>query len=235
MNESSFEPAPAAPEYTHTPANAPMDAPAAPARPEHVPEPFWDAQAGQVRVDDLARAYAELAGAERPPASADAYDFAVPEALGAGDPEVNRRLHAAGFTNAQAKLVYDLAAEVLVPLVGGDAAEREAQRDTERLAQAFGGETRWREASRQMLAWGKAHLKPELLQALSTTYEGVMALKQMMASGEPGVLGGGATQPPEDEDALRSLMRDPRYWRDRDPKLVNHVEEGFRRLFGDAR
>ncbi len=174
------------------------------------------------------------ADAERPPETPEQYDFPVPEAL-AADPEINRRLHAAGLTNSQAALVYELAAEVLVPMVGGAAAELEAERQTERLAKAFGGEARWREASRQILAWGQAKLKPDMLHALSTTYEGVMALKQMMASDEPGLLAGGAVQPPDDEQALRALMNDPRYWRDRDPKLVNQVEEGFRRLFGDAR
>ncbi|MFN4090445.1 MAG: capsid assembly protein [Alphaproteobacteria bacterium] len=234
MTETILDPAPAAPEpvVPEPPAPAPAGPPA---RPDHVPEVFWDPHAGQVRVDDLARAYAELAAAERPPETADGYDFPVPETLGATDPEIDRRLHAAGFTNAQARLVYDLAAEVVAPLVGSAAAAFEADRQTERLERAFGGADRWREASRQLLAWGKANLRPDMLHALSTTYEGVMALKQMMASGEPAVLGHGPAQPPEDEDGLRALMRDPRYWRDRDPRLVNHVEEGFRRLYGDAR
>ena len=31
-----------------------------PQRPEHIPEKFWDAEKGEVRVDDLAKSYAEL-------------------------------------------------------------------------------------------------------------------------------------------------------------------------------
>jgi len=34
-----------------------------------------------------------------------------------------------------------------------------------------------------------------------------------------------------DEARLRELMRDPRYWRDRDPSLVAKVAAGFERLF----
>src|SRR3546814_14151376 len=93
-------------------------------------------------------------------------------------------------------------------MVGGAAAELDAERQTERLTKAFGGEARWRDASRQILAWGKANLKPEMLLALSTTYEGVMALKQMMASGEPGMHGGGSDPPPGSEDARRSRRGD---------------------------
>ena len=30
---------------------------------------------------------------------------------------------------------------------------------------------------------------------------------------------------------LRALMRDPKYWRERDPAVVARVTEGFRRLY----
>lgn len=31
---------------------------------------------------------------------------------------------------------------------------------------------------------------------------------------------------------LRSMMRDPRYWRDHDPDFVTKVHDGFRHLYG---
>jgi hypothetical protein len=31
------------------------------------------------------------------------------------------------------------------------------------------------------------------------------------------------------------MMRDPRYWRSREPDFVRRVTDGFRRLVGDAR
>ena len=34
------------------------------------------------------------------------------------------------------------------------------------------------------------------------------------------------------EEALREMMCDPRYWRQRDPELVNIVRDGFRKLVG---
>lgn len=33
------------------------------------------------------------------------------------------------------------------------------------------------------------------------------------------------------EQGLSQLMRDPRYWRDRDPEIVQRVTDGFRRLY----
>lgn len=35
-----------------------------------------------------------------------------------------------------------------------------------------------------------------------------------------------------EEEALREMMRDPRYWRHRDPEWVNKVRDGFRKLIG---
>ena len=225
------------------------------ARPDSVPEKFWDAERGALRTEALLQSHAELeqmlgfmvrvpgegASAEEiasfrralgVPETPDAYALTVAEELGGADPEINERLHAAGFTPAQAQLVYDLAADYLLPLLDGAAAEFEAERQTERLVREFGGEARWREISGQLRAWGRANLKPEALRALSSTYEGVMALRRMMDSGEPGPLGAGAAAAPQDEAAIRTLMRDPRYWRDRDPGLVAQVTAGFRRLYG---
>jgi hypothetical protein len=31
------------------------------------------------------------------------------------------------------------------------------------------------------------------------------------------------------EDSLRELIRDPRYWRDRDPEIVQRVTAGYRK------
>ena len=33
------------------------------------------------------------------------------------------------------------------------------------------------------------------------------------------------------EQELRALMQDPRYWRDRDPKMLEEVSAGFRKLY----
>jgi hypothetical protein len=37
-----------------------------------------------------------------------------------------------------------------------------------------------------------------------------------------------------DETELRAMMRDPRYWRTREPEFVRRVTDGFRRLVGGA-
>ena len=36
----------------------------------------------------------------------------------------------------------------------------------------------------------------------------------------------------KEEDELRKLMQDPKYWKHQDPETVRRVEEGFKRLYG---
>ena len=225
-------------------------------RPQDVPEKFWDADAGAVRIDAMAKSYREMekhmSGMVRQPTAdspteerqrflralgvpeaPDAYDFGDPDDQAglAVDPVVNSRLHAAGFSNDQAKLVYDLAQEYVAPLVEQAAVEFEAERQTERLAQHFGGVDKWEQVSRQMLDWGKAHLPTPALQALSTTYEGCLALHAMMQNGEPELVRNGQGPDRSSLDQLRTMMRDPRYWRDREPDFVRQVTEGFERAY----
>lgn len=194
------------------------------------PEPEAPAPEAEASAEDLVR-FRRAIGV---PETADGYEIAVPETLGGADAELNRRLHEAGFSNAQTQLVYDLAQEYLTPILADAASEFEAERQTERLVREFGGETEWRAAARQLLAWGRKNLQPEVLDALGSTYEGVMALRRMAASGEPGLLRNGGGGGLGSEEDVRSLMRDPRYWRDRDPAVVAQVTSAFERLYGNG-
>ena len=103
----------------------PVDA----AAPDYLPPKFWDAEAGQIRVEDLARSYAALerrlgaAGGDTVPEDPAGYRIEPAMEGLTADPEINARLMEAGFTQAQAQLVYDLAAEKLAPLVRDLAAE----------------------------------------------------------------------------------------------------------------
>jgi hypothetical protein len=230
------------------PVAAPLAGAASPAatlaatRPPQLPDKFWDERTGQVRLDQLIKSYLDLerrlgAGeaAVPPRVVPDSYDIRVRDDLFLVDPDVNRRLRDAGFSSDQAQLVYDLACDHLLPMINELAALFEAENQIERLQQHFGGKERWREIARQIDAWGRAHLPRRVFEALATTYEGIVTLHRMMSEGdEPGLLrdvSGVSAVPTEAE--LKSMMRDPRYWRDQDPAYVARIREGFRRLYGD--
>jgi hypothetical protein len=223
-----------------------------------VPEKFRDPVTGGVRVEALLKSYLELERAlsrrvTRPgddapdeermrwrrllgaPETPDGYEIKPPHDLCCSDDEVNRRLHDAGFSGTQAQLVYDLAAERLLPLIAEAAADFEAGRQREKLHAEFGGEDGFRRLAPQIAAWGRANLPETVFAALSTTAEGVVAMQRMMAAKEPSLSRDGVTDGAPDEAELRKMMRDPRYWRSREPDFVRRVTDGFRRLVGDQK
>lgn len=225
------------------------------ARPAGVPAKFWDGEAGSVRTDALLKSYLEL---ERKlgsmvalptddgdsdahnrlrralgvPETADGYQISSPNELLDPNPEINAKLHAGGFTPEQAQLVYDLAADHLLPLLDDVLDEFGTARDAERLTHRFGGAAAWRTLASQIKTWGQANLSDEVFDTLSASYDGVLAMHQMMQAPEPAVLRDGDGPDADlDNAALGQMMRDPRYWRDRDPDVIAKVTEGFRRLY----
>ncbi len=227
-------------------------------RPADVPEKFWDDDAGSVRIDALLKSYRELEKrlsrmvslpgedsdeeermrflrALGVPDTADEYAIEERHPLVTLDKEVNAKLYKAGFTPAQVQLVYDLAAERLLPLIAEAAQMFEAERELDHLREHFGGDERWQRAAKQLAAWGRANLAPAVFEALSSTYSGVLALQKMMEKGEPALLRGTEAEASVSEDELRTMMRDPRYWKKRDPDFVGRVSDGFRKLFPGER
>ncbi len=236
-------------------AGAPSASGSGPGAAPEIPAKFRDPQTGALRSDLLLRSYLELErklarmvevpGAEADegtrrafrkalgvPESPEAYQPRLP---GNGaitvDPDVNRRLHQAGFTPEQVQLVYDLAAEKLIPAIEDLASAFEAEQQMDALVGHFGGEEKWAEVAKSLAAWGRKALAPEVYEALSSTAEGVLAMHKMMTSGEPSLLRSAEQAAAPNEEELKKKMADPRYWRDRDPTVVREVTEGFKRLF----
>lgn len=150
------------------------------ARPDDVPEKFWDVESGEIRVDPLLQSYRALEKklSERPdqgpelpglpelsesPASEEGlvagadddalgsrivdetvnsvapadYEIAVDHGLFDVDPRVNERLREAGFSPEQAQLVYDMAAEELMPVTQEIAETLRMEIDDRRLEAHF--------------------------------------------------------------------------------------------------
>jgi hypothetical protein len=189
-------------------------------------------RAGRPAPDAAPEELARFRQAMGIPESPDGYSITPPHDLCCADPEVNSRLHAAQFSQDQAQLVYDLAAEKLLPLIAEAATQYEADRQRETLIRHYGGEDAFRRIAAQLSAWGQAKLPPAVYAALASTAEGVMALEQMMQAQEPSLPRESTPPAAESETELRAMMRDPRYWRSRDPQFIQRVTEGFRRLVG---
>ncbi|HPQ50350.1 MAG: hypothetical protein KDJ26_01220 [Alphaproteobacteria bacterium] len=226
-------------------------------RPSHVPEKFWDAEKKELRADVLLNSYLALEkklssmipvpenDEDRMrflkylgvPDTPDGYQITLSNDFLDVDPELNMRLHGKGFTPDQVQEVYDLAAEKLVPLILEMAAEFQAEREIERLVESFGGVSQWQEISRQLHEFGQKVLPQQAFEGMACSYDGVMALyKMMQKDGKiPSVRAASSDLSVLDEAALRKMMQDPRYWRDRNPSFIAKVSEGFEKLYGGDR
>ncbi len=208
-------------------------------RPDQVPEKFWDQDQGSIRTDVLLKSYGELErrlgdGVTNIPESPDAYELTMPDEQIQPDIDVNARLHAAGFTQEQTQLVYDLAYEKLSPLIAETTAELYQGAAINQLENHFGGKARWQETSRQLNAWGQSNLPSETFDSLSSSIDGVIAMHQMMKTSEPSLMGNrGEITGARGESDLKQMMQDPRYWRDQDPAFIEQVRKGFLALYPD--
>jgi hypothetical protein len=203
--------------------------------PAMVPDKFKNPQTGAVRMEALINSYSELekkmSSAPGAPASHEDYCVNCDHGLFEPDAEINRRLHAKGMTQDQVQEVYDLAAEKMAPMVRDIARDFSADHEIEKLISHFGGPDKWKEVSRQLLAFGHRNLPADVLENLSNSFEGVLALHRMMKSDEPGLHKKVENASGVNEKDLKSMMRDPRYWRDKDPAFVAKVTEGFEKMY----
>lgn len=203
-----------------------------------VPDKFKDPETGGIHVQQIVNSYRELEKkmSSKPgaPASADDYCIECNHGLFGPDADVNRRLHEKGLSQEQAQEVYNLAADKMVPLVRELAMEYEAEREVEKLVSHFGGADAWQEVSRQLLSYGRQNLPEKTMENLASSYDGVLALYKMMKGQEPNLKSDDAVSSAAPDDTeLKSMMRDPKYWRDKDPAFIKKVTQGFQSLYGN--
>ena len=207
--------------------------------PALVPEKFKNPETGAVRLESLVNSYTELEKkmSEKPvyaaPATPEEYCVTCEHGMFEADADINKRLHAKGMSQDQVQEVYDIAAEKMVPMVKQIAQDFSADREVEKLIEHFGGAEQWKEVSRQLLVFGQRNLPQDVLENLASSYDGVLALYKMMQSEEPLMKKETANPSHETSEDLQSLMRDPKYWRDKDPATVRKVTEGFQAIYGE--
>lgn len=219
-------------------------------KPENVPVKFWDDVKGELRLNELLKSYLELekklTDLSKNKSDKNILDFALKTEKPASeytielhhkllqiDENVNKRLLEAGFTNEQAQLVYDLGAEIMMPAIENAYEEFRLYRELEKLENYFGGEERFDEISRQILKWAEKNIPAEVFESLYSSYYGIIALYNMMNSGsEPSMINiNGEKDCVLNEKNLRSMMSDPRYWRDGDKDFIKKVDDGFKKLY----
>ena len=99
------------------------------------------------------------------------------------------------------------------------------------LERHFGSGEAFADAARQIQGWARNHLPREVVDVLSTTPRGIIALEKIMQDEDPALLVEGAAAASLSEAQLEKIMDSPKFWRDQDPKTVELVRAGFKRLY----
>lgn len=209
-------------------------------KPQGLPDKFWDAESGIVKIEELLMDYNSLIQRDdnlveqnirKAPENYNQYSIKSASPLLEPDEEIFKRFYEKGFSNDQAQLVYDLAAERVLPVLGEMSVNYEAERQLEKLSNHFGGRDKFNEISRSISAWAKSNVNPEVYEALGSTSEGVIALYNMMSSKEPGLSRETGSAEELSEQSLKKMMEDPRYWRDKDSTYISKISKGFEKLY----
>jgi hypothetical protein len=215
---------------TETPTAAATEAAAAAARPEYIPEKFWNAEAGAPRLEEFAKSYGELERSRLERAKKAPDEYHLPATFKGFEDQIPGEAVTAFKELAKAEGYSQRGFELLMQGVYGDPAAGRAALQAEygdkldetlaavgTFANTLGDHA---EAVKVMTSF-PAGVK--MLNALR------LAASEQPLPGQPGEASGRKT-----EAELRSMMADAKYWRDKDPAHIAAVTEGFRQLYGDA-
>ena len=131
---------------------------------------------------------------------------------------VRNKFREIGLTCNQVEQIYKIANEYLTPVLSDlFSMEKETNAMLE-LKNFFGGTEKMNDALHAINTFGEKFLPHDAFDALCSTPQGIQGIYKMMQSMEPNV----ETQKNENENItdsdLRRMMRDPKYWRDKDPE-----------------
>lgn len=223
----------------------------APSMPDGLPENFWDAENGQVKVEDLVGSYKELstfkseaeAKYANRPESADKYELRVPEGIeglpadfsleGAKDSPLLKAVQETVFNAGGSQQEFDnIVKAYLQDELSAQAAEQE-QFKTELASLGQNADARI-EAVNTYLS---ANLPEDKARALSeniSSAKALEALEDLIKGNQDANVNTGGDQSGNSTlnlQELRKMQDDPRYWRDRDPAFMNQVNQGYQKLY----
>lgn len=223
-------------------------------RPEYVQEKFWNAEKGEVNIENLASSYNSLESKlgsrtedltkqirtdienEKLQNVPEEYKLNVPELDGNVSLDISNDMPIVQWWNQTAKNAglsqeqYDEGVKVFVD----NAIANLPNSDLE--VQKLGDAGRERVEAAEL--WSKKHLSPEAYNAISgfaATAEGVKALEEVMKLTKDSNMPTTQTQVDvsADIDDLKSMLKDPRYWDSsrRDPAYVKRVTELYEKAY----
>ena len=216
---------------------------------ENVPEKFLD-ENGELNTDALVKSYCELekkmGGMISVPSedSDDSVKQKFNHAIGVpdnaseyptnsllDDESVREKFHQIGLTSKQVEQIYNIAEEFLHPTLQNLFQIQSQTNAINELKKFFGSSEKMKDALKEINAFGERFLPSDAFEVLCSTPQGIQGIYKMMQSIEPEVLTDKNTSENLSDETLRTMMKDPKYWRDQDPEYIRKIENGFKKLY----
>ena len=222
-------------------------------RPEYIPEKFWNQDTGEVNVESLSTSYNSLEKKlgqrtdeltkqirtdieqERNAKVPEKYEIKMPEIPEDINMEVNEDQPLLQWWSETAKsmgLSQEQFNEGINQFVQNEIA---GLPNIEQESQLLGDNAKDRIESADL--WAKKHLSENAystIAKLSSTADGIKALEEIMALNKGSVMPQGQTavEAKPSLGDLRSMMKDPRYWKDgdKDPAYIARVSKLFEQV-----
>jgi len=218
---------------------------------EQVPEKFLD-ENGEINTSALVKSYCELEkkmGTMISVPNEDSDDttkekfnraIGVPNSASEypnnsllDDESVREKFHEIGLTSKQVEQIYNIAEEYLKPTLNNLFELQSQTNAINELKNFFGGTEKMIEAMKAINTFGERFLPADAFNELCSTPQGIQGVYKMMQSFEPEVLTDKNVTENLTDDDLRTMMRDPKYWRDHDAEYIRKIENGFKKLYSE--
>lgn len=147
------------------------------------------------------------------------------------DADVRAKFHEIGLTKVQVRKIYEIAEEFLTPMLGEVFQSQYESNAFGELEKFFGDKDKMKDALNEINAFGEKFLPGDAFESLCATPQGIQSIYKMMQSMEPSVATDKNAVANLTDADLRSMMRDPKYWREQDPEYVRKIESGFKKLY----
>jgi hypothetical protein len=148
------------------------------------------------------------------------------------DPEINARFHELGMTNEQVQAVYDAALQKMIPFMMDMVSDMRAEQELNNVISYFGGAEEWGAIAPRLYAFMQKNMPSDIAEKMAQSADGIKMVHRMMMAGTSGIVPFGAGgKSPQTMEQIYALMRDPKYWRDHDPEVMQKVASGFSALY----
>ncbi len=147
------------------------------------------------------------------------------------DQDVRKRFLDAGLSKSQAEKVFEIANDLLTPVLSDVFSSKYESDEITELKNFFGTDDKMQTALSEIEKFGEKFLPSDVFENLSSSSTGIKSIYRMMQSMDPEININSNTLESLTDVSLRKMMQDPKYWRDRDPEYIRKIETGFKKLY----